>query len=538
MIRKKCVMAAVTLLILSAACKTNHENTAVENGIDLSNMDTTVNPVDDFYIFVNGNWEEKTEIPADQSRWGNFNELSKMTDENTLAVLQKAIESGKYGPETDQAKAALFYQTAMDTIYLNELGIEPSLEEYRAIDNISSMADLQQFLIAKAPNQMRYFYSFGVDSDRSDSDKNAGYLGTGALGLPERDYYLNDDDDTREIQEKYKKHMVRMFGFFAVEKPEATKIAEEVFALEQQMGGAKMSKEDRRNPLLRNNPRSIDQLSQITPAINWDKYFTGIGISIDTVVITDLKYYEELNNILKEENLSGLKNYMKWTFINDVASILSTDLDRANFDFYGKVLSGQQKQQPRSERILNQANWTIGEAIGKLYVDEYFPAEAKASAEAMVKNILTAFGERINNLDWMSDSTKQKALTKLGTFKVKIGYPDQWKDYSDLKITGKDNGGSHYQNMQNIHQWNWEKDLKKLHEPVDKSEWFMAPQIVNAYYNPPYNEIVFPAAILQPPFYNYQADAAVNYGGIGAVIGHEISHGFDDQGSRFDADGN
>ena len=528
----------LSTIFFAFACQPGQQEAEMESGIDLANMDTTVNPANDFYTFVNGKWMEQTEMPADRSRWGSFNELARNTDEKTLKVLQQATESGKYGPETDQAKAALFYQTAMDTVYLDELGIEPALADLQEIDKIASIAELQQFLIKKAPDQMGYLFNFGVGTDPKNSNQHAAFLGSGAIGLPERDYYLNDDEDTREIQDKYKKHIVRMFGFFGVAEDEATEIAEQVYLLEKQMAAAKMNKVDRRNPLLRNNPRTVPELSELTPVVDWQKFFSGVGVSIDTVIVSELKYYEALNDILQEENLPVLKNYMKWTFINDVAGILSTELDEANFDFYGKVLSGQEKQRPRSERILSQANWTIGEAIGKLYVDEYFPPEAKATAEAMVDNIMVAFGERIKNLDWMSDSTKEKALHKLSTFVVKIGYPDEWKDYSELSITGKADGGSHYQNMKNISHWSWQKELKDLNEPVNKSEWFMAPQIVNAYYNPPYNEIVFPAAILQPPFYNYKADAAVNYGGIGAVIGHEVSHGFDDQGSRYDAEGN
>jgi len=531
-------LTPVFAMLLIIACQSEKQETVTESGIDINNMDTTADPANDFFTFVNGKWVENAEIPGDRSSWGSFNEVAIATDEKTLAVLEKAIDSDAYGPETDQAKAALFYKTAMDTLYLNELGINPALADYNKIDGIESVADLQQFIIEHAPYQMGYLYGFFVSADQNNSDQHAAFMSTSALGLPERDYYLKDDEESKDIQEAYKKHMVRMFGYFDIPATEATSIAEEVYSLEKQLAAARMSKEDRRNPLLRNNPRSIEQLSEMTPVVDWPAYFTGIGVSIDTIIISELNYYQKLNDIITEDNIPQLKNYLRWTFINNVASDLNQELEAANFDFYGKKLEGLEKQRPRWEIILNQANWSIGEAIGKLYVDEYFPPEAKATAEEMVNNIRTAFGERIKALDWMTDSTKQKALKKLSTFNVKIGYPDEWKDYSTLTIVGKKGNGSHFDNIKNINVWNWEKNLKKLNEPVDKSEWFMAPQIVNAYYNPLYNEIVFPAAILQPPFYNYKADPAINYGGIGAVIGHEISHGFDDQGSRYDAEGN
>ncbi|MGK7395919.1 MAG: M13 family metallopeptidase [Candidatus Cyclobacteriaceae bacterium M3_2C_046] len=527
------------LVVAFSACQSGNQEKEMVSGLDLSNMDTTVAPADDFYRFVNGGWMEKVEMPADRGRWGSFDELRKATSEKVLAVLEEAIQSGKYDASTDQAKAALFYQTAMDTTYLDQVGMEPLYNELSEIDNIEDLKDLEHYLIKSASWQNSYLFGFGVDADLNNSSYNAAFLGSGALGLPERDYYTKDDEDTKNIQEEYKKHIARMFGFMEVEQEEAAELAQEIFQLEARMAQAMLTKEDRRNPLLMNNPRSVAELNEIVPAIDWRGYFTGIGAAqVDTVIVTDINYVKSLASLLKEENLPVIKDYLKWTLLNASASYLTTDLDQANFEFYGKVLRGTPAQRERWERVLDQANWSIGEAIGKLYTDKYFPPEAKASAEEMVSNILAAFGDRIKDLDWMTDDTKEKALHKLSTFKVKIGYPDQWKDYGDLEIEGKDEGGSYLGNIINITEWNWDRDLAKIGKPVDKTEWLMAPQVVNAYYNPLYNEIVFPAAILQPPFYNYQADPAVNYGGIGAVIGHEVSHGFDDQGSRFDADGN
>lgn len=532
--------ALVGLSLSAFACQAERETAASEPapGIELSYMDTTADPSNDFYRFVNGGWLDQAEMPADRGRWGSFDELRKQTSSKVLSVLEGAMEGDTYSEGTDQAKAALFYQTAMDTAYLDELGITPIQDDLAKIDNIKSTADLQQFLVEMAPVQ-RGLFGLSVRADINNSSINAAYLGAGSLGLPERDYYTKDDEESRELQEKYRRHIARMYGFLGFEEAAAEKAAQQIYELEEKMAAARMTKEQRRNPLLRNNPRSVEELQELTPSIDWAAYLEGIGAAdADTVIVTDLQYMKSLNDMIVEENVTALKEYLRWSLFNSAASYLSTDIEQANFDFYGKELRGTEEMRPRWERVLDMANWTIGEAIGKLYVDGYFPPEAKATAEEMVNNIKIAFGERIRQLDWMSDSTKDKALEKLSTFRVKIAYPDEWKDYSDLVIKGPEEGGSYAGNMRNVSLWNWERNLKKIGQPVDKEEWFMAPQIVNAYYNPTNNEIVFPAAILQPPFYNYQADPAVNYGGIGAVIGHEISHGFDDQGSRFDAQGN
>lgn len=284
---------------------------------------------------------------------------------------------------------------------------------------------------------------------------------------------------------------------------------------------------------------TVADLQKLTPSFNWDSYLTGIGLpKLDSVIVSQPKYLTALEDIFKQNKIEDWKAYMKWTTLNRSAGLLSTEIENANFDFYGKTLTGAIKQRPREERALQTVNGTVGEALGKLYVEKKFPPEAKAKAEAMIKNVFAAFENRITNLPWMNKATKTSAIEKLHKSRVKIGYPDKWKDYSDLKITGPAEGGTYYENMKNLSRWRFAENIADLNKPVDKDEWFMSPQTVNAYYNPSYNEIVFPAAILQPPFYDYKADEAVNYGGIGAVIGHEISHGFDDSGSRYNADGN
>jgi putative endopeptidase len=383
------------------------------------------------------------------------------------------------------------------------------------------------------------FFGFGVGSDPKDSNRNVGYLGAGGLGLPDRDYYVKDDEDSKNKRDLYVKHITRMLQYLGDDEDSANKQAKQILAFETRLAEPKMDKVDRRDARKRYNPRSINDLQNMVPSINWRRYFTGIGAKdIDTVIVGELKYMGELQKILKENNVSDWKAYLRWSSLNGAAGMLSSDIEKANWDFYSKDLSGAKAQRPRDERALQRLNRTIGEALGKLYVDQKFPPEAKVKAQKMIKNVILAFENRINALPWMSEETKVKAVEKLKATKIKIAYPDKWKDYSEMKIMSADEGGSYLQNMLNATKYNYKKDLSMLNKPVDKSEWFMAPQVVNAYFNPSYNEIVFPAAILQPPFYNYTADDAVNYGGIGAVIGHEISHSFDDSGSRYDKDGN
>ncbi|MFD1161095.1 M13 family metallopeptidase [Hwangdonia seohaensis] len=513
-------------------------------GINLEYMDTNVKPNDDFFRHVNGTWLDNNDIPSDRTRWGSFDELRKKTDEDALAILKSAMATDKdlntieVLPGSDQEKAVFLFQSIMDTVTRDAQGIKPIEAVLAKIDNIKNSTDLQDFLIETAPKGGRAFFGFGVGAHPKNSNLNTGYLGNGALGLS-RDYYVDEDDDTKAKREKYRAHIARMLNFIGDSDEEAKANADNILAFETRMAKPRMTKEDRRDARKRYNPKSMDDLAKMTPSINWDAYFKGIGVKeLDTVIVTDPGYFNALEGILKENNVNDWKNYLRWTLIDGNSGLLSTEIDKANWEFYSKELRGSKKQRDREERALGTLNGTIGEALGKLYVDKKFPPEAKAKAEKMIKNIMLAFEKRIDNLEWMTPETKEKAKEKLQKMNVKIAYPDQWKDYADLDVESVENGGSYFSNMQNVRAWNFKDGLNKLGKPVDKSEWLMAPQVVNAYFMPPYNEIVFPAAILQPPFYNYQADEAVNYGGIGAVIGHEISHCFDDSGSRYDADGN
>ncbi|WP_405023539.1 M13 family metallopeptidase [Mangrovimonas cancribranchiae] len=513
-------------------------------GINLEYMDKSVTPGEDFFRHVNGTWLDNNEIPSDRTRWGSFDELRKQTDEDALGILKAAMADDKdlnkidVLPGSDQEKAVQLFQTIMDTTSRDEQGVKP-LEPYLAkIDAIENVDDLEDFLIEMEPTGSAGFFGFGVGSHPKNSDLNAAYLGNGSLGLS-RDYYVDEDADTKEKLEKYRKHIAKMLQYIGEDEASAQEKANSILAFETSMAKPRMTKEDRRDARKRFNPKSLEQLNAMTPTVDWEKYLTGIGVkNIDTVIVTDPGYFKALDGILKEGHVQDWKNYLDWTLLRRSAGLLSTEIDKANWEFYGRDLRGSKKQRDREERALNTINGTIGEALGKLYVDQKFPPEAKEKAKNMIDNIKIAFENRINNLDWMEPETKEKAIEKLKKMKVKIAYPDQWKDYSNLEISSVEDGGTYFDNMKNVSKWNFQEDLADLGQPVDKSEWLMAPQIVNAYFMPPYNEIVFPAAILQPPFYNYQADMAVNYGGIGAVIGHEISHCFDDSGSRYDADGN
>ncbi|MDP2061120.1 MAG: M13 family metallopeptidase, partial [Flavobacteriaceae bacterium] len=381
---------------------------------------------------------------------------------------------------------------------------------------------------------------FGVNifSDAKDSNKNVVYLGVGSLGLPDREYYVSNDADPKEKREKYVAHVAKMLQYLGQDAASAGKDAQAVLAFETSLATPMFTRVERRDDRLSYNPMKVSDLQKLTPAINWENYLNGIGIkSLDSIVVSEPKYMTALQSILKKGDVNTWKAYLKWTLLRGASGTLSDEIETANWEFYGKTLRGAQAQEPRDKRALQTVNRRMGEAVGKIYVDKKFPPEAKQKAEELIANLIAAYDTRIKALPWMSEDTKTKALEKLHKLRIKIAYPDKWKDYSNLTINSPETG-SYYDNSRNLSQWNFNKDLEKIGKPVDKDEWFMAPQIVNAYFNPSFNEIVFPAAILQPPFYNYTADAAVNYGGIGAVIGHEISHGFDDSGARYDASGN
>lgn len=505
-------------------------------GINLANMDTTVSPGEDFFRYVNGNWIDNTEIPGDQGRWGSFQELREQNNKLLLEVLQDATSNTSYAASSDERKAAEFYRIGMDSLRAEQQGLQPLAPLQEKIKALKTKQALQEYLAFEDRRGGDAFFGFGVYPDLKNSKVMAAYLGAGGIGLPERDYYLNEDAKSKETRKRYQEHVARMFELMGEANPQ--KKAETVLVIETQLAKSMLTKEEQRNPYNLYHKRSIKELNKLAPSVNWAKYLSDLGApKLDTIIVTQPKYMEAYEKIVKSRPLEDVKTYLNWRLIDEAAPYLSNQFVQANFDFYSKYLRDVQEMSPRWKRVISVADNMIGEAIGKLYVAKAFPPEAKQQAQEMVENIKAAFGDRIRGLEWMSDSTKQKALQKLGTFTVKIGYPDEWRDYSGLTVeAGQD--ASYLGNILAGNEFNFERELEKLGKPVDRKEWGMTPQTVNAYYNPLFNEIVFPAGILQPPFYDYKADAAVNYGGIGAVIGHEISHGFDDQGSRFDAEGN
>ncbi|MDP2089813.1 MAG: M13 family metallopeptidase [Flavobacteriaceae bacterium] len=508
-------------------------------GINLDYLDTSVKPGQDFFRFVNGKWLDNNAIPDDRTRWGSFDELREKTDKDVQAILDKAVSSGIYANGTDQNKAIDIYLTVLDTVARNKNGIAPIKPILAKIDAIKNVQDLQKYLVEMEPYGGGGFFGFRVSPDMKNSNLNVGYLGSGALGLPNRDYYVDEDADTKDKREKYVSHIAKMFQYVDKKEMNATTKAAEILSFETKMAEPRMTKEERRDARKRYNPTAIKDLSELTPSVNWDAYLAGIGVKkIDTIIVSEPKYFAALEELLKTAPVEQWKNYLKWTVINRNSNRLTMDMERMNWNFNEKILSGSKKQRPLNDRALQIVNRTVGEALGKLYVDEKFPPAAKEKAAKMVQNLKLAYLNRIKNLSWMSGETKEKAYEKVNKMTVKIGYPDKWRDYSAMITKSPKEGGTFYSNMMEVSKWNYYDNLKDLGQAVDKTRWGMTPQTVNAYFSPTFNEIVFPAAILQAPFYDYLADDAVNYGGIGAVIGHEISHGFDDSGARFDADGN
>ncbi len=480
---------------------------------------------------------KNTEIPDDQVRWGGFGVLRKKTDYDMLDILDKAKKSNKYTDETDQAKALMIFESEMDTETRNKAGINPLLPALKKIESINSLEDYQKIIAENLNSISHPFFGIAAFSNPSNSSMNATYLYPNSLGLPEREYYTKTDSASVKIKEQYVDHITRMLQFLGDTKEDARSQAETILAFETKLAEPRLTKEESRDFRNFNNPRSIDQLQELVPTIAWEQAFTNMGVTkkIDTLIVMQPTYMEVVQNILNEGDVETWKIVTRWTTLNNSAGLLSTEIDKANWDFYSKTLNGAKKQKPADERALATVNGSVGEALGKLYVDEMFPPEAKTKAEDMIANVILAYKDRIKALDWMSEETKSKAIEKLDKFTVKIGYPDKWKDYSTLKVNPANN---YYDNMIAVGEWELKDNFDKINEPVDRTEWGMSPQTVNAYFQPFNNEIVFPAAILQPPFYDYKADEAVNYGGIGAVIGHEISHAFDDSGSRFDGGGN
>jgi putative endopeptidase len=497
-------------------------------------MDKTVRPQDDLYGFVNGNWNKITEIPSDRARWGSFDELRENTDKVTLKLVEDLL--GQQYPEgSNEQKIVDLYNSYTNLKARNKTGLAPIQKYIKEIDKIKNLKELQAYLTEVTPLGLNPFYGVGISTDLKNSKENAVYLGNARLTLG-KTYYQKEDAKNAQTLADLQAYVNQIFPYTGTKTKDLKGAS--IVEFEKMMAKYIKTVEESRDPNKSYNLLTLAETDALTNNVDLTSYVKSFGIDPKKVIIRELEYYKNLDKIINQDNLALIKDYLKFKLIDSVADQSTTDLEQIHFDFYGKKLSGQKEQRALNKRGLGYVNGTVGELVGQIYVKDNFPPEAKADAEELISYLFKSFDQHINNLEWMSDDTKKKAIEKLNKFTVKIGYPDKWKDYSELKVKAVENGGSLIDNNIEYSKWRFKENLKDYGKPVDKSRWGMSPQTVNAYFSPSNNEIVFPAAILQAPFYDYRADAAVNFGGIGAVIGHEISHGFDDSGAKFDGDGN
>jgi len=528
---------ALSGVIAISACtqSTKVEETNMEQNlaIDKADMDLSVKQGDNFYQYSNGGWIKNNPVPSDKTQYGSFTVLYD-NNQNKLKDLVTEVSKSKNEKGTNAQKIADFYNSGMDTAKIEADGIEPIKPYLQSIDSISTTDD---FIKQVAQMHMLGFtplFHFSNVQDEKNSSNVIAILYQGGISLPDRDYYLSDDEMSQNIRTKYIEFVSNMFSL-AGENENAKKYADIVFNIETKLAENAFTRLELRDPFTNYNKVNLNGLKEISPNINWDLYFNTINLTATNEInVAQKKFVSGLSNLVNDISINDWKIYLKWKVINSSANYLTSDFEKENFAFYGGVLSGQKEMRPRWKRVLATTDGALGEALGQLYVEKYFPPAAKDRMIKLVNNLKTSFEGRIKNVDWMTDTTKQKAIEKLNAITVKVGYPDKWKDYSKLEITPNNYLG----NVIATNKFNFEDGISKIGKPYDKSQWGMSPQTVNAYYSPNSNEIVFPAAILQPPFFYMDADDAVNYGGIGVVIGHEMTHGFDDQGRNYDKDGN
>lgn len=532
---KKNYVAVATLAFAMLTSCAGQKEAKSTSGIDLANMDTTVSAGTDFFRYACGGWNDAHPLTAEYSRYGTFDELF----ENSQKQLRELIE-GLAAQKNNQAGSAAqkigdLYNMAMDSVTLNKQGAEPVKA---MLDKIAGMKDKSE--IVPMMTEMAhigigtYFHSY-VYADPKNSSLNIFQMGQGGINLGEKEYYLDTDSITQNIREQYKLYIGKLFQLAGFSEVDAQQKVADVMEIETAIAKVSRSATELRDPEANYHKMSFDELKKTIAGIDWDAYMKGLGIQAPAELnVEQVEPIQEVARLMNTLPLSKHVSYLEYNLLDAAASCLSDDFVAARFDFYGKVLSGRQVNQPRWKRAVNSVNGMLGELVGEMYVEKYFPAAAKERMVKLVKNLQTALGERIDAQEWMSDSTKIRAHEKLAAFHVKVGYPDKWKDYSKLEIKND----SYWANVCRASEWGFNDMYSRIGKPVDKDEWLMTPQTVNAYYNPSTNEICFPAAILQPPFFNMEADDAANYGAIGVVIGHEMTHGFDDQGRQFDKDGN
>lgn len=514
--------------------KNEDKNTTTYKGDKelVKDLSKNIKAQDDFYKFINENWEKRTQIPSTKPAWGSFTELFEK-NQDFLKEMINGLKKKKLSENSDEKKILTLYNSYSDMKRRNKEGISPLKKDLDRINAIKNIKDFEKYTIEVTKEGGGTLYSWGVGPDLNSSKDNAVYLGSAGLGLS-KDYYQKETEENKKIIQEYTKYISDMLSYLGEKNTEEK--AKKIVEFEKQMAKTLLTNEESHDIKKRNNPRKVDELSKIVKNIDLKNYLKQSGVNTDKVIISQLKYYENLDKFLNDTNMDIIKDYLKFHLISSASGLLSDKLAERKFAFYGKYLNGQKEREILEKRALNFVSGTLGEMVGKVYVEQKFPPEAKENAKEMVSYIFKAFRNRIENLTWMSSETKKKALEKLGKVTVKIGYPDKWRNFDELIINEKDNL---YTQLEGISKWSYKEELKKVGKPVDKTEWFMSANTVNAYYSPTGNEIVFPAGILQFPFYDYKdLGPGSNFGGIGAVIGHEITHGFDVSGANFDGDGN
>lgn len=529
-------MKKITISIfctMTALCACTHA--PMPSGITLSNLDTAASPRTDFYQYATGGWQKNNPLPAEFARYGTFDKLAQ---DNVKQVKELITGLPSNAADTIAGKIALLYRVGMDSVTLNKQGAKPILPLLKSIAGIKDRKTLQAVIAQLHKKGITPFFNLIAEADLSNSKMDIAWIYQSDLGLGDRDYYLDNDAHTKNIRKEYKKLLFKLFHLSSYDKVtglNAGTLADKTLAIETKLAEAQMSRHDQRDPYKMFNKKTTAELYALSPVFDFAAYFAALGLpGIDSLNVAQPDYIASVNKLLKNENQEDIKAYLAWNVINMAAAYMSDDFINERFNFYGGILSGTKELQPRWKRVVNTVNGALGEAVGQLYVAKYFPPAAKEKMSHLVANLQTTLGERIKAATWMDEATKAKAIDKLNAFHVKIGYPDKWRDYSRLELQAD----SYFANIIRSNEFENAYAWSKINKPKDKDEWGMTPQTVNAYYNPATNEICFPAGILQPPFFFADADNAVNYGAIGVVIGHEMSHGFDDQGRQYDRDGN
>lgn len=534
---KSVIYGGLVILFFSMINSCKSRSSADEKltaGIMLENLDTTSLSGNDFYQYATGGWQKLNPLTGEYSRFGSFDKLAEDNRLQLKGLIEEiAKKSAKEG--TVEQKIADLFNLAMDSSKLNSDGSTPIKSDLEKIAALKNTSELVAYLPSMMQEGINPFFNIYVDADPMNSNQYLVQTYQGGIGLSQRDYYLENDDNTRNIREKYIVHIAQMFEKSGFTADEAANKRDAVMRVEMRLATSAYDNVKLRDPHANYNKMTVAELQKLVPQLDWNSFFNGFQLNgLTDLSVSQKENLVEVGKIIATEPLEVQKAYLEWNVINSSAEFLSDEINDENFEFYGKVVSGKTEQQPRWKRAVSTVDGSLGEAVGQMYVKKYFPAEAKDRMVQLVKNLQTALGQRIQNLEWMGDSTKLKAMEKLNTFHVKVGYPDKWRDYSSLEIK-KD---SYWANIKRTNKFQSDYMFAKVGNPVDKDEWFMTPQTVNAYYNPSTNEICFPAGILQYPFFDMKADDAFNYGAIGVVIGHEMTHGFDDQGRQFDKDGN